>query len=127
MVLGFADYYVLVLDPDDPDSDPSGLLGKPGVSGELCRYLDRLFAEDQNFEGLRGQLREEGGKLEPRDLMYKTFLLYWVQLLVLDALREDLGDAALVESQAPPSQSSTQDGSLRGFVNRGTPRPLAGA
>jgi len=55
-ILAFAKYQVLVLDKDDSTDDETGLLGLPGISGELRKHLVKIGEKDKLIkEDLHGR------------------------------------------------------------------------
>jgi len=100
-VLKLASYQVLVI-PPEPDDDPSGLRGQPGVSGELTAHLEALFRKNDDLRSaiFNANVTESG-----KDLLILVQQRYWETswwLETLNATRIELGDSITENDWYPP-------------------------
>jgi len=92
IVLKLASYQVLVI-PPEPENDPSGLRGQPGISGELAAHLDELFEKN---DGLRSAKFHAPGSKSGQDNYRLVQKWYWETywwLETLNTTRSELGDS----------------------------------
>ena len=90
-MLSFSGYQVLLV-PPEPDVDPSGLRGQPGVSGEMKAYLREIC--EKNDE-LRSAMFRESESPDGGAMLAIVERLYWEmywRLGTLNGIRVALGD-----------------------------------
>ncbi len=90
-MLEFALYQVLLI-PPPPDSDPSELRGRPGISGQLREYFLTLVSQNddlcRNSRGVEEPLTTDGAW----DFVQRSYwTCYWF-LESINAVRLELGD-----------------------------------
>ena len=94
-ILYFSKYQVLVLDKADPDDDTTGLMGLPGITGEIRKHLVRIGEKDKQIKNdLHGQV-DTPDKLNLEFMKHhvraKYLISYW-RATVFNAIRVGLGD-----------------------------------
>ena len=91
-MLWVASYQVLVI-PGQPDDDPSGLRGEPGITGELGPHLETLCRVDDDLRSFVHENSETGDPGALAGLIERRYWeAYWL-LATLEETRKVLGDA----------------------------------
>ena len=94
-VLAFSKYQVLVLDKEDPSSDSMGLIGLPGITGEIRKHLVKIGERDELIaEDLHGQSNTPNKlnfEFMKHHIRAKYLILYW-RLAVFNTIRIGLED-----------------------------------
>jgi len=92
IVLKLASYQVLVI-PPEPENDPSGLRGQPGISGELATHLDVLFRKNDDLRSAKFRVADTKSGQDHCRLVQKWFWETHWWLETLNATRIELGDS----------------------------------
>jgi len=91
MMLEFAMYQVLII-PPPPDSDPSELRGRPGISGQLREYTFTLVGQNEDLcrhsRGVEVPLTADGASI----FVQRSFWTRYWFLESINAVRLELGD-----------------------------------
>ena len=94
-VLVFSKFQVLVFDKDDPSSDSMGLMGLPGISGEIRKHLVKIGERDEKIaEELHGQSNTPNKlnfEFMKHHIRAKYLIWYW-RISVFNAIRIGLKD-----------------------------------
>ena len=93
--LSFSKYQVLVFAKDDSGSDPDGLIGLPGITGEIRKHLVKIGERDELIaEDLHGQ-SDTPNKLNYEFMKHhiraKYLIWYW-RISVFNTIRVGLKD-----------------------------------
>jgi hypothetical protein len=90
-MLKFAQYQVLVI-PSEPEDDPSGLRGQPGISGDLKQHVLELANRAENLRtDLFSTTITEGHDKVAESIQALYWKTYW-RLETINATRIELGD-----------------------------------
>ena len=94
-ILAFSKYQVLVLDKDDPNDDATGLMGLPGITGEIRKHLVKIGERDELIaEDLHGQA-DTPNKLNfefMKNHVRAKYLIWYWRTIVFNTIRVGLND-----------------------------------
>jgi hypothetical protein len=91
--ISFAKWQVLVLPPvSEEPADPTGLRGKPGITGELKAHVGELAKIDKDLKELSFELGDDVTEVDLRDAVLMRYWRAVNDLNIWNAIRIKLGD-----------------------------------